>query len=478
MKKKNLLTVFYLTSLICQISFGKEAIVFGKIISSQSKTTIKYFPPFKNFSNFAFQKEIQVDSSGVFAIEFNITKPTFVEILFENVPVWLLIEPNDKIEIEINPTLEKKNSVEWLTIKGDNREAHQYFNCFFNFHPIDKYMPIRTALEENLSLDNTELLSICFAEITKTHHWLDSLLKEKSISVEYHAYMKADIEAALAKELCIGVNKFFEDDSIKCTILKQEIFRKIDPLNEKLNTSLYGKNYTLNYYESIFKKTTIDSQKVLIDELAYYFSMPISLQEHSFAETITSFKRLFPEEYNYCELFKKYKQLFKNQEYIDAFNDVEICKKHLVSDQEKIIIRPVNDADFFSTLSQLPNTRLYIDIWATWCLPCKMEFSKYDANFAELLDKYKIQPLYISIDEAEKKPAWEKTIKELNLKGMHIMAGDILKKSLEEDVFENKGISIPRYILVDADGKILLWDAPRPSDPKIREIFDDLLKKK
>lgn len=37
--------------------------------------------------------------------------------------------------------------------------------------------------------------------------------------------------------------------------------------------------------------------------------------------------------------------------------------------------------------------------------------------------------------------------------------------------------SIPRYVVIGKNGKVINANAPRPSDPKIRELFDELLKK-
>ena len=34
--------------------------------------------------------------------------------------------------------------------------------------------------------------------------------------------------------------------------------------------------------------------------------------------------------------------------------------------------------------------------------------------------------------------------------------------------------SIPRFLLIDPDGNIVSADAPRPSDPKLIELFNEL----
>ena len=38
--------------------------------------------------------------------------------------------------------------------------------------------------------------------------------------------------------------------------------------------------------------------------------------------------------------------------------------------------------------------------------------------------------------------------------------------------------SIPRYMIIDQYGKVLNADAPRPSDAKLKTVFDELLKEK
>lgn len=107
-----------------------------------------------------------------------------------------------------------------------------------------------------------------------------------------------------------------------------------------------------------------------------------------------------------------------------------------------------------------------IDCWASWCKPCIAEFP-----FSKQLEKSygnKINFIYLSFDKDTK--AWRSKAKELNLQSTYHMP----------DNFESnfaaffKLNTIPRYILIDAKGNLLKADAPRPSDPRLKEIFDSL----
>lgn len=79
----------------------------------------------------------------------------------------------------------------------------------------------------------------------------------------------------------------------------------------------------------------------------------------------------------------------------------------------------------------------------------------------------------ISMDE--NKVAWRKAMRAEDLKETQNYQ---LVANFESSLAKQFKIqSIPRYVIIGKDGKIINQDAPRPSDPKIRKVFDELLKK-
>lgn len=129
------------------------------------------------------------------------------------------------------------------------------------------------------------------------------------------------------------------------------------------------------------------------------------------------------------------------------------------------------------SLSTFKGKYVYIDVWATWCGPCVVQFP----FLKELKKTYASKNIVfvgISTDEdtrsggsweaAEKK--WRDFVKDKNLGGVQLWAG---RDFSFQQAFEIN--AIPRFILIDPAGNILDADAPRPSDPILKDLLDSIL---
>jgi thiol-disulfide isomerase/thioredoxin len=119
-------------------------------------------------------------------------------------------------------------------------------------------------------------------------------------------------------------------------------------------------------------------------------------------------------------------------------------------------------------LSDLKGTLVYIDIWATWCKPCIAEHPFWD----QLMEEYKDKPvsfLTISIDDS--KEPWTEMVNEKNMGSLQWFAENAWKSELARYFMVN---SIPRFILLDKEGKIIDPAAERPSG-NIRTTLDQFL---
>ncbi len=123
-------------------------------------------------------------------------------------------------------------------------------------------------------------------------------------------------------------------------------------------------------------------------------------------------------------------------------------------------------------LSDFNGKYVYIDVWATWCGPCIAEIP-FLKKVEEKYEGKNIAFVSISVDVQKDFEKWKKFVAEKQLGGVQLFAD----KDWNSDFIKSFGInSIPRFILIDPSGKVVSADAARPSDSKLSEQLDALLK--
>lgn len=117
-------------------------------------------------------------------------------------------------------------------------------------------------------------------------------------------------------------------------------------------------------------------------------------------------------------------------------------------------------SDFFGKV-------LYIDVWATWCIPCRKEIP----YFKELVERYQgnNKITFLSISRDANVQQWKSMLNKIKPDWPQFN----LNTQEDESFTEGWGItSIPRFILINKEGNIVNANALRPSDPKIISILN------
>src|SRR5690554_3398943 len=124
-----------------------------------------------------------------------------------------------------------------------------------------------------------------------------------------------------------------------------------------------------------------------------------------------------------------------------------------------------------TSLADLKGKYVYIDVWATWCGPCLREIPSLKEVEKDFSGK-NFQVVSISIDEPKDYDKWTGMVHEKSLGGIQLMADNNWNSKFVKDYAI---LGIPRFILLDPEGKIVAADAPRPSDPELRKLLTALL---
>uniref|UniRef100_UPI003216BE38 TlpA family protein disulfide reductase n=1 Tax=uncultured Draconibacterium sp. TaxID=1573823 RepID=UPI003216BE38 len=112
-------------------------------------------------------------------------------------------------------------------------------------------------------------------------------------------------------------------------------------------------------------------------------------------------------------------------------------------------------------LSDYRGKLVVIDVWATWCGPCKQE-SPYFEKLAEKYGSENVVFLAVSIDSDKK--AWESYLEGHSKTSTQLICNRTAFKNYEMQ-------SVPRFMVIDAEGKFIDGFAPVPSNPAFEELI-------
>ena len=124
---------------------------------------------------------------------------------------------------------------------------------------------------------------------------------------------------------------------------------------------------------------------------------------------------------------------------------------------------PDKDENKFS-LSSFNSSLVYVDVWATWCGPCKAEIPA----LKELEHEYHNNNItFLSVSVDTDKEAWFNMVADKQLGGVQLWANGW------SGITKSYAINgIPRFMLFDANGNVISLNAPRPSSSEIRGLID------
>ncbi|WP_205511269.1 TlpA family protein disulfide reductase [Longitalea arenae] len=123
------------------------------------------------------------------------------------------------------------------------------------------------------------------------------------------------------------------------------------------------------------------------------------------------------------------------------------------------------------SMASLKGKVVLVDVWATWCGPCKKEIPHLKKLEQELRDR-NIAFVSISVDEEKDKEKWKDFVAKEQLGGIQLYAKGWSEFTRYYDIH-----GIPRFLVFDQEGKIVTVDSPRPSMPELKELLLSTLNK-
>jgi thiol-disulfide isomerase/thioredoxin len=135
---------------------------------------------------------------------------------------------------------------------------------------------------------------------------------------------------------------------------------------------------------------------------------------------------------------------------------------------EALLATDGSQIKFQDILNSQKGKTTVIEIWASWCGDCVKAMPKIKELQANNPD---VAYVFISMDKTADK--WKQGIEKHELSGLQFMANDGMKGTFGKEIDLDW---IPRYIIIDKTGKIVVYRAIETDFEKINETLKKLEK--
>ena len=480
MYRKVFSLLVFLTGLVFLVSCTNRTTTISGTIDKQTKLLYSNPDLAVCFDNFL--DTLVPDDQGRFELKFNLKEGRFMILKMPDSrnKYFIPVLPGEHYEISIG----KNNE---FSVDGSNTKGIEQYQSVLNYDPYT--FDFKQFKNDTLSCDEM-IKKIKQGELTQ----FKKLLDDKEITSSFYKLINDDRDcfyASISAELYLqDMLKIYRSPKTDNSILAEEntmkqlqnIFDRYKPDDKNLMKSPSWTKYALFMYTEIYLqylKKHIDRDRIesLIDP-EQHFSFWFEQTKQSFpgnrlesALALLIYRQGGSEVESSIPAYRYFKEKYPASPYLNYFEEqMNETIELYTGNKSDPSIRFTENSDSINSLSALisrfKGKKLYVDVWATWCAPCRKEF-QYKDSLEIILEQHDITPLYISLDNENQNKKWKALVYANHLKGVHFRANQAFIDDLKLYWGGEKGkksFLIPWYMLIDENGNILEKHARRPSE--------------
>ncbi|TSJ42693.1 TlpA family protein disulfide reductase [Mucilaginibacter corticis] len=424
-----------------------------------------------------------INPDGTYKLSFLKTSAQDVMLLYNNQLELFLVEPGSHMQINFDA-----DNLEAMTFDGDgansNREARAYQHAKENDVTLgyggEKYK--RYEIMEKSEKDNDPFTHKKFLadRYAKESIFLANYLKQHRMSAVAKRWLTVDLKYEYLNNLLrylwlhpyrneTNENNFKVPDSYFDFIKQADLEDIQGPISSNYGAYVYeygryitrknlGVSYVIDKQIDLFLKEPSGLERDIVLSNVLY-----NLTQSGALDVVKAY-------------LDKYKAAVVQPQFktniVKVYNDRVYLLNNLklpAAAQINIVPKTAADSVFNKILAKYTGKVVYVDFWATWCGPCRGEMPNSKVLHKSLAGK-DVVFLYLGVQCEEK--TWKAAIAEMGIEGEHFLLSNNDFNAISAK-FQINGI--PRYLLIDRQGRVFDPNAKRPGDDTLKSDIEKLL---
>lgn len=400
-----------------------------------------------------FRKGIPI-SDGNFSDTLSIATASFYQLYLGNERTLLYLTPGDDLTI----TVDVEQFDESLRYGGTSAKENNY-------------LAIKYLMEEKIMADPESLFTLDSEDfITKLGNIkadFEEDLDQAKLSAKFTAMQKKNLhyDYLLYLNEYPDYHHYFTGKEVELSKDFRKEMQAFDPTNEhEFEESPSFKSLVLfHYFNEIGDPPTVESLRQTLH------GIPSQKIKNEILKSMLYFvSDSNPDSEAFVNLIKEYG---KDEKLVNQATEKLQAIQSLLPGKPSPVFRYDDVNGKSVSLQDLKGNLVYVDVWATWCAPCLQEIPALKKLETDFHGKG-ITFVSLSIDEKADFEKWKKMVVEKDLQGVQLFADDAWRSDFVRAYAID---AIPRFILIDTYGNIINSNAPRPSDPSLKEQLKELL---